>query len=247
MKALGIIPSRFTSTRFPGKPLVDIGGKSMIRRVYEQTLKSTLLDQVIVATDDLRIYDHIQSFGGLAEMTSSNHQSGTDRCAEVAKNHPDFDVFVNIQGDEPFIDPKQIDLVCKCFERSDVNLATLVKKISDSSELFDINTPKVVFNLKQDAIYFSRNPIPFLRNCPPEEWVKKHSFYKHIGLYGYRGQVLQQVSQLRISPLEQAEALEQLRWLDNGLSIKIAVTTVESIAIDTPQDLEKAIAQYLFH
>lgn len=245
MKALGIIPSRFASTRFPGKPLIDIGGISMIRRVYEQALKSIRLNKVIVATDDVRIYDHILSFGGLAQMTSPNHQSGTDRCAEVALNHSDYDVIINIQGDEPFIDPIQIDLVCECFEQADVKLATLVKKISDYSELFNPNTPKVVFNKEHNAIYFSRNPIPYLRDFKPENWVNQHSFYKHIGLYGYRHQALQYVTQLAVSPLERAEALEQLRWIENGLQIKIAVTEVESLAIDTPQDLEKAISRYI--
>ena len=245
MKALGIIPARLASTRFPGKPLIDIGGKTMIRRVYEQASKSSYLDKVIVATDDERIYDHILSFGGLAEMTASTHQSGTDRCAEVALNHSDYDIYINIQGDEPFIDPIQIDLVCQCFEQDGVNLATLVKKISEPSELFNINTPKFIFNNKYDAIYFSRHPIPFLRDYPHEEWLNKHSFFKHIGLYGYTNQALQLVTQLSVSTLEQAEALEQLRWIENGLQIKIAVTEVESIAIDTPQDLEKAISQYL--
>ena len=243
MNVLGIIPSRFASTRFPGKPLIDIGGKSMIRRVYEQATKSRTLNHVVVATDDQRIYDHVLAFGGLAEMTSTEHQSGTDRCAEVALNHPEFDVLINIQGDEPFIDPGQINLVCQCFEQADVNLATLVKRINDYSELINNNTPKVVFNMNQEAIYFSRTPIPFLRDYNQPDWLNHHAYYKHIGIYGYRKQALKQITELSVSSLEKAEALEQLRWIENGLRIKVAVTNVESIAIDTPQDLEKAISQ----
>jgi 3-deoxy-manno-octulosonate cytidylyltransferase (CMP-KDO synthetase) len=241
MKITGIIPARYASTRFPGKPLIDIGGKSMIRRVYEQASKSQLLRQVIVATDDERIAEHVSGFGGKAHLTSAAHQSGTDRCAEVAASHPDSDVFINIQGDEPFIDPRQIDLLCHCFQQADTNLATLVKKIGDISELLSYNTPKVVFNQNHEAIYFSRNPIPFLRDQEPGDWLQHHSFYKHIGIYGYRKEALQQITKLPVSALEQAEALEQLRWIENGFRIKIAVTEVESISIDTPQDLENAL------
>lgn len=242
MKISGIIPARFASTRFPGKPLVNIAGKSMIRRVYEQASKSELLTQVIVATDDERIYEHVLSFGGLVQMTSINHQSGTDRCAEVALNQPDTNVIINIQGDEPFIDPKQIDLLCQCFKQSEVNLATLVKKINNYSELVNNNTPKVIFNKNFEAVYFSRTPVPFLRGYDQEVWLNHHSYYKHIGIYGYRKEALEQITRLPISPLEQAEALEQLRWIENGLHIKIAITDVESIAIDTPQDLEDALS-----
>lgn len=242
MKITGIIPARYASTRFPGKPLVDIGGKSMIQRVYRQAMKSQLLSAVIVATDDQRIFDHVLSFGGSAQMTSGDHQSGTDRCAEVALTHPDSDVFVNIQGDEPFIDPLQIDLLCRCFGQPDVELATLVKQITTHHELTNTNTPKVVINNLNEAIYFSRTPIPFLRNFELSEWLTQRSYFKHIGIYGYRKETLQQITRLPVSGLEQAEALEQLRWIENGLRIKIAVTEVESIAIDTPQDLEKALA-----
>lgn len=241
MKISGIIPARFASTRFPGKPLIDIGGKSMLRRVYEQAKKSKLLDQVIVATDDERIRDHVFSFGGQAQMTSIQHQSGTDRCAEVALSNPGSDVFINIQGDEPFIDPTQIDLLCRCFEKPAVNLATLVKKINSYSELVNNNTPKVIFNNNLEAVYFSRTPVPFLRGHEPETWLNHHHYYKHIGIYGYRNETLKQITALPLSALEQAEALEQLRWIENGLRIKIAITDVESIAIDTPEDLEKAL------
>lgn len=242
MKISGIIPARFASTRFPGKPLIDIAGKSMIRRVYEQSSKSKLLNQVIVATDDERIYDHVLSFGGLAQMTSAGHQSGTDRCAEVALNNPDTDIIINIQGDEPFIDPVQIDLLCKCFEQPEVNLATLVKKIEHQAELINSNTPKVIFNNNHEAVYFSRTPIPFLRGYELETWLNHHSYYKHIGIYGYRKEALKYVTRLPVSALEQAEALEQLRWIENGQRIKIAITNMESMAIDTPRDLEKALS-----
>jgi 3-deoxy-manno-octulosonate cytidylyltransferase (CMP-KDO synthetase) len=243
MKVSGIIPARFASTRFPGKPLIDIGGKSMIRRVYEQACKSTLLSQVIVATDDQRIYDHVLSFGGLAQLTSVSHQSGTDRCAEVASNNPDSEVFINIQGDEPFIDPLQIDLLCRCFEDPQVRLATLVKKIDSYTDLMSSNTPKVIFNKNNEAIYFSRSPVPYVRDQRSEDWLGKFAYYKHIGIYGYRKQALEEITRMPISSLEQAEALEQLRWIENGLRIKIAITDVESIAIDTPQDLERVLSQ----
>jgi 3-deoxy-manno-octulosonate cytidylyltransferase (CMP-KDO synthetase) len=246
MKISGIIPARFGSTRFPGKPLIDIAGKSMIRRVYEQAIKSKLLTQVIVATDDQRIFNHVIDFGGRAQMTSPDHQSGTDRCAEVALSNGDSDVFINIQGDEPFIDPRQIDLVCSCFEDPDVQLATLIKKISSLAELTSANTPKVVFNRKFEAIYFSRTPIPFLRDHKPQDWLNIHTFYKHIGIYGYRKQALEQITSLPVSTLEHAEALEQLRWLEQGLRIKVAITNLESIAIDTPQDLEMAMTHIDF-
>lgn len=241
MKISGIIPARFASTRFPGKPLIDIAGKSMIQRVYEQAQKSKLLNQVVVATDDQRIIDHVQAFGGLVKMTSEKHLSGTDRCAEIAFQNPEFDVFINIQGDEPFIDPAQIDLLARCFSAPEVQLATLVKKINNLEELNNPNTPKVVLNRNQDALYFSRNPIPYLRDKQPEEWLDYQTYWKHIGIYGYRRQTLLEINQLPSSSLEQAEALEQLRWLENGFSIRVAITELESLAIDTPNDLQKAL------
>jgi 3-deoxy-manno-octulosonate cytidylyltransferase (CMP-KDO synthetase) len=239
MKILGIIPSRFASTRFPGKPLVQINGKSMIRRVYEQATKSTLLHAVVVATDDQRIADEVKSFGGRYVMTSDTHQSGTDRCAEVVSHFPDIDAVVNIQGDEPFIDPEQIDLVARCFNDPHVQLATLVKAITNEEDLFNTNIPKVVFNAMEEAIYFSRQTIPFLRNHTPAQWLSAHPYYKHIGIYGYTATALRAITLLPPSGLELAENLEQLRWLENGYKIKVRITTQETIAIDTPEDLNK--------
>jgi 3-deoxy-manno-octulosonate cytidylyltransferase (CMP-KDO synthetase) len=243
MKILGIIPARFASTRFPGKPLADIGGKSMIHRVYEQCLKSKCLEKVIVATDDQRILDHVKSFRGEAVMTSGGHLSGTDRCNEVAAQFPDYDVCINIQGDEPMIDPLQIDLLCGCFEDAQTVLATLIKKITTAEELFNPNTPKVVFNTEMEAIYFSRNPIPYQRSPAQNDWLHDHTYFKHIGIYGYRTSTLSVITELEISSLEKAESLEQLRWVENGFKIKVAVTEKESQAIDTPEDLQKVLAQ----
>ena len=240
MKTLGIIPARFASTRFPGKPLVDIGGKTMIQRVYEQALKANL-DHVVVATDDERIATTVKSFGGAFVMTNSNHQSGTDRCAEVAQQLTGFDVVINIQGDEPFIDPQQISLLRSCFEDPTVQLATLIKEIKTDSELFNANIPKVVINVDQEAIYFSRHPIPYIRNAAQENWTKAHQFYKHIGIYGYQTTTLLAITKLAPSTLELAESLEQLRWLENGYQIKTKVTDIETIAIDTPEDLQKIV------
>ncbi|WP_432710401.1 3-deoxy-manno-octulosonate cytidylyltransferase [Pedobacter sp.] len=239
MKILGVIPSRFASTRFPGKPLVQIAGKSMIRRVYEQASKSNLLHTVVVATDDQRIADEVKSFGGRYIFTSDTHQSGTDRCAEVVSHFPEMDAVINIQGDEPFIDPEQIDLVARCFSDTNVQLATLVKAITNTEDLFNTNIPKVVFNNMQEAIYFSRQTIPFLRNQVPEQWLTAHPYYKHIGIYGYSAATLHAITQLPPSSLEMAESLEQLRWLENGYKIQVRITTLETIAIDTPEDLKK--------
>lgn len=241
MKILGIIPARFASTRFPGKPLVDIAGKSMIQRVYEQAKKSTSLSEVIVATDDLRILEHVKEFGGLAELTSAEHQSGTDRCAEVSENNPGFDIIINIQGDEPFIEPETINILAHCFIDENVSLATLVKQITEFEELVDINTPKVLIDQLGNAIYFSRTPLPFNRDSEPKKWLQKSNYYKHIGIYGYRKSTLQLITRLNVSDLEKAEALEQLRWIENGLKIRVAKTEFQSIAIDTPHDLERAI------
>lgn len=241
MKILGIIPARFASSRFPGKPLADIDGKSMIRRVYEQCRKSSSLHKVIVATDDQRILDHVKSFGGNVIMTSEDHGSGTDRCSEVAGLFPEFEICINIQGDEPLIDPLQIDLLCACFKHENATLATLIKKITTAEELFNPNTPKVIFNKDMDAIYFSRNPIPFLRNSAQDEWLNNHTYYKHIGIYGYRTSTLLEITKLEMSVLEKAEALEQLRWVENGYKIKVAITDKESQAIDTPEDLKKLL------
>jgi 3-deoxy-manno-octulosonate cytidylyltransferase (CMP-KDO synthetase) len=241
MKILGIIPARYASTRFPGKPLVDIAGKSMIQRVYEQAKKCATLTQVIVATDDERIFNHVQQFGGVAVMTADTHQSGTDRCAEVAKQHPEYDVVINIQGDEPFIDPEQIDKVASCFDEEGTQLATLVKKIQTTEELYNFSSPKVILNKNSEAIYFSRSPLPHVRGHEPQQWLYHYTYYKHIGIYGYRSDILQQVTLLPVSSLEKAESLEQLRWIENGYRIKVAETELETHAIDTPEDLKKLL------
>ncbi|MGF1923540.1 MAG: 3-deoxy-manno-octulosonate cytidylyltransferase [Bacteroidia bacterium] len=233
MKILGVIPARFASTRFPGKPLVDIKGKTMIQRVYEQSILASL-DKVVVATDDERIAAEVNRFGGEFVMTSSTHQSGTDRCAEVVKNLPGYDIVINIQGDEPFIDPKQINLISDCFKDETVQLATLIKEIHSEEELFNPNVPKVVIGSQQQALYFSRHPIPFLRNA-----AHLHQFYKHIGIYGYQTATLLAITQLVPSPLELAESLEQLRWIENGYQIRTQLTNIETIAIDSPNDLLK--------
>jgi len=241
MAKLGIIPARYASTRFPGKPLIDINGKSMIQRVYEQACSSASLDKVVIATDDDRIIAEIKRFGGEYAKTRPDHQSGTDRCAEVAENFRGFDVIINIQGDEPYIDPLQIDLLSSCFQNPKVELATLVKKISSEEELFNQNIPKVVLNSNQEAIYFSRQTIPFIRTAAPQDWLKTFQFYKHIGIYGYTTETLLKITKLKPSSLEVAESLEQLRWLENGYKIQTKVTDLETIAVDTPEDLDKII------
>ena len=241
MKIIGIIPARYASTRFPGKPLVDIQGKSMIQRVYEQCVKADKLSSVLIATDDQRIYDHVISFGGKAWMTSHEHQSGTDRCAEIIESGKagDWDAVINIQGDEPYIHPEQINLLCEVMQEKGVAIGTLVKKIDAQSELFNHNNVKVVLNNKLDAIYFSRSPIPFNRNFPEDEWLKHSTYYKHIGIYGYKTKTLLEISRLAKTNLEITESLEQLRWIENGYQIKAAVTHLESVSIDTPDDLLK--------
>lgn len=240
LRFVGMIPARYASTRFPGKPLADIGGKPMIQRVYEQV--SQVLDCVCVATDDRRIYDAVASFGGRAIITSDCHRSGTDRCFEAyTKLGEEFDVVMNIQGDEPFIQPSQIKALQACFDDPDTQIATLVKPLGDGDAdvLTDPNTPKVVLDGRQYALYFSRSPIPYCRGVEPACWVKRHTYYKHIGIYAYRTGVLRQITSMPQSPLELAESLEQLRWLENGLRIKVGLTDVETIGIDTPEDLER--------
>lgn len=240
MKVVGIIPARYASTRFPGKPLALIKGKPMIQRVYEQALKSKL-DAVVIATDDVRIADAVMDFRGQYVMTSPNHRSGTDRCCEALDLlKTKYDAVVNIQGDEPFIDPKQIDLLVDLIVRDDTPLASLAKRIDDADELFSPNAVKVVVNQEGNAMYFSRNPIPFMRNVDRDEWLAKGRFYKHIGIYAYKADVLHQVAHMEPSALEQAESLEQLRWLENGLAIRMALSDAENISIDTPDDLHRA-------
>jgi 3-deoxy-manno-octulosonate cytidylyltransferase (CMP-KDO synthetase) len=239
---IGIIPARFASTRFPGKPLIDIHGKTMIQRVYEQSEKSGWLREVIVATDDERIEKAVLSFGGNVCMTALHHPSGTDRCAEVLeKLDLKCEAVINIQGDEPFIDPKQIDLVCACFEDDRTELATLVKKITSQEVLFNPNTPKVIIDSDLFAVYFSRQTIPFVRGHELTNWLNVHTFYQHIGIYGYRTNALRKITKLRQSSLESAESLEQLRWIENGFRIKTAITNVETLAIDTPEDLTRVL------
>lgn len=245
MKVIGVIPARFASTRFPGKPLVMIDGMSMIQRVYMRAEQSPVLSDIIVATDDVRIFEHVKNFGGKVIMTSIHHRSGTERCAEILEilsiDKPvDFpDILINIQGDEPFIHPAQIDTIAGCFQDSGISIATLGKVITDRDELFNPNVVKLLRDRKGNALYFSRSVIPHLRGLPENEWISGYNFLKHIGIYAYRTAVLSEIVKLEPSPLELAESLEQLRWLENGYAIGVAVTEFESIAIDSPDDLQK--------
>lgn len=245
---IGIIPARYASTRFPGKPLVDIDGKTMIQRVYEQAKKCKSLKAVVVATDDERIQKAVLAFGGEVCMTSDNHPSGTDRCAEVVeKMNLNCDAIINIQGDEPFIDPAQIDLVCSCFNDERTELATLIKTVRTQDILFNPNSPKVIIDHDNFAIYFSRHPIPYLRGVEQKDWLERHTFYQHIGIYGYRSDVLKKITKLAPSLLEKAESLEQLRWIESGYKIKTAVTSLETLAIDTPDDLQTILKKIKSH
>ena len=242
MKFIGIIPARFASTRFPGKPLALLGGKPMIQRVYERA--SLALDEVWVATDDTRIADAVKAFGGKVVMTSAAHRSGTDRCREaVDKLGGDPDVIVNVQGDEPFIAPSQLQAIARCFDDPSTDIATLVKPFTEADGLDALenpNSPKVVLGSAGQALYFSRSVIPYLRGVPREEWLARHTFYKHIGMYAFRRETLYKVTALPQSALERAESLEQLRWLENGFRIRAGISDVETIGIDTPEDLAKA-------
>lgn len=242
MKFIGIIPARYASSRFPGKPLADIGGMTMIERVYRQASKE--LDNLYVATDDSRIYDTVTGFGGNAVMTSPSHRSGTDRCYEAYRNiGSDADVIINIQGDEPFIDPTQIAAVKQCFETPGTEIATLVRPFDKSlgfEALFDNSKPKVVIDDHDNAIYFSRSIIPYVRNYPWEEWLDHQTFYMHVGMYAYRSETLGKITALPQSSLELAESLEQLRWIQAGYKIKVGYTDTPTIGIDTPADLESA-------
>lgn len=250
MNFIGIIPARYASTRFPGKPLADMAGKPMIQRVYEQV--QDLLDAVYVATDDQRIYDTVIGFGGKVVMTDTKHQSGTDRCYEAyckIRNQKseiwNEDIIINIQGDEPFIQKGQIEALKACFEDKNTQLATLVKaftEVDGFEALANPNSPKVVLNKNNEALLFSRSIIPYKRGAETSEWLKQHTYYKHIGLYAYTAEVLKEITSLKPSTLELTESLEQLRWLENGYKIKVGITTQETIGIDTPEDMEKAIA-----
>lgn len=242
MKIQAIIPARYASTRFPGKPLALLGGKEIVQRVYERAQE--VFDEVWVATDDERIVEAVKRFGGKVVMTSPTHNSGTDRCREAVQQtvlHPD--VVVNIQGDEPFVHPEQLRALCQCFDDESTQIATLVKPFTPDMGLEALrnpNSPKVVLGQQQQALYFSRSVIPYLRGISEEEWLSRHVFYKHIGLYAYRTAALEQITALPQSPLEQAESLEQLRWLEAGMKIRVGITEHETIGIDTPDDLRKA-------
>ena len=255
MKFIGIIPARYASTRFPGKPLAEIGGKTVICRVYEQASKA--LDTVVVATDDERIYDAVEAFGGKVVMTRADHRCGTDRCLEAYeaittpswREQNDSDtVVINIQGDEPFIQPEQIETLVHCFDKEGTEIATLVRPYTDKDSLNDLenpNTPKVAWSKESgEALLFSRSVIPYLRGVDKSEWLSKGEFYRHIGLYAYRADILEQITKLVPGKLEQAESLEQLRWLENGYRIRVGITNTPTIGIDTPEDLEKAIEFY---
>jgi 3-deoxy-manno-octulosonate cytidylyltransferase (CMP-KDO synthetase) len=249
MKVIGIIPARWSSTRFPGKPLVKIGDKTMIQRVYEQSKKA--IDVVLVATDDQRIVDEVKRFNGQVVMTGDFHKSGTDRCAEAIKLFEDqtgfkFDIIVNIQGDEPFIQPEQILQVVDCFKEEDTQIATLIKKISNIKDLNNPNNPKVVLNKNNEAIYFSRSTIPYIVNSDISEWLLKFNFFEHLGLYAYKKGVLEKITRLEPSLLEIAESLEQNRWIEHGYKIKVAETGFENISIDTEEDLKAIMDKGLF-
>jgi 3-deoxy-manno-octulosonate cytidylyltransferase (CMP-KDO synthetase) len=239
MKFIVIIPARYASTRFPGKPLVQIQNKPMVQHVYERC--SQVCDTVYVATDDERIAEAVHQFGGKYVITSAQHPSGTDRCAEAAEligKEVAFDVIINVQGDEPFIEPSNIEKIMQCFENEKTEIATLVSPISSNEILFDPNKVKVILNSKQWAVYFSRQPIPFQRDSEPSKWIENHTYYLHVGMYAFKRNTLRQITRLQPSSLEMAEKLEQLRWIENGYAIKTAICTSVSTGIDTPEDLE---------
>ncbi|GIV27654.1 MAG: 3-deoxy-manno-octulosonate cytidylyltransferase [Bacteroidia bacterium] len=241
MRFLGIIPVRYKSTRFTGKPLVDIAGKSMLQRVFEQARKCNLLQDVIVATDDDLIFQHAQSLGAKVIMTSEHHPSGTDRCFEAyTKLNKEYDVIINIQGDEPFIDPSQIELLIKSFKKND-EIATLMIRCKTQEELFNEGEVKIVLDKNNYALYFSRSVIPYLKNVPKEEWHQKHDYFRHVGMYAYRTDILESITQLPPSTLEQKESLEQLRWLENGYKILCIETQHDSHCIDYPEDIERVL------
>lgn len=239
MKYIAIIPARYASTRFPGKPLAILGGKPVIQRVYEQV--SFVINEVYVATDDERIRQAVEAFGGKAVMTSADHRSGTDRLQEaVSKLCSDADVVINVQGDEPFVHPSQIRSLCACFDNPATQIATLGKPFADMESVKNPNSPKIVVDNQGFALYFSRSVIPFVRGVESDQWLTHYPFLKHLGLYAYRREVLAEVTQLAPSSLEVAESLEQLRWLQNGYRIRVAQTDIETVGIDTPDDLARA-------
>lgn len=249
MKYVAIIPARYASTRFPGKPLAMLAGKPVIQHVYEHVAQS--ISEVLIATDDQRIYTAVEQFGGKAVMTRSDHRCGTDRCLEALDKwltaHPEIDekevVVVNIQGDEPFVHPEQVRDLCACFDDETTEIATLARPYTtDDSwqDLLNPNTPKVVMDSRMRAILFSRSVIPYMRGIEEEQWLSRHTYYRHVGMYAYRAPILRQISALQPTPLEVAESLEQLRWIENGYTIRVAITSHATIGIDTPEDLQKA-------
>ncbi len=239
MKFIGIIPARYASTRFPGKPLALLGGKPVIQHVYEKV--AAVLEAAYVATDDERIYDAVKSFGGQVVMTRTDHKSGTDRIEEaIEKIGGEWDVVVNVQGDEPFVAKSQLDTICHCFDDPTTQIATLGKPFESMEAVQNPNSPKIVVDNMGFAMYFSRSVIPYVRGKEKSSWLTHYPFLKHLGIYAYRKDVLRQVTQLPQSSLEIAESLEQLRWLQNGFKIKVGTTDVETVGIDTPQDLERA-------
>ncbi len=242
MRFLGVIPARYASTRFPGKPLVDIAGKAMIQRVYERAAES--LEEVWVATDDARIEEAVKGFGGRVVMTSEACPSGTDRCREAAETiaattNRSFDVVINIQGDEPFLHPEMFEKLMSCFDDGTADIATLVNPVVQSEEIFNPSEAKVVFDRDKSALYFSRSPVPFVMEVEKADWLEHHTFYKHVGVYAYKMDVLRKITELPVSPLEATERLEQNRWLENGYKIKVEITNHESVPVDTPEDLER--------
>lgn len=242
LSPIAIIPARYASTRFPAKPLAILGDRPIIQHVYERV--SSVIANTVVATDDDRIAQCVENFGGRVVMTATTHRSGTDRCYEAyTKVGQGCDIVINVQGDEPFIDPAQLRSLLACFDDPATDIATLVKPFTPDMGLDALrnpNSPKVVVGAHQQALYFSRSVIPYLRGIPEDEWLTCHTYYKHIGLYAYRADVLQRISAMAPGHLEQAESLEQLRWLEAGLSIKVALTDIETIGIDTPDDLQRA-------
>ncbi len=235
-KKLAVIPARFASTRFPGKPLIDLLGKSMIQHVYERVIASNLFNEVVVATDDERIFNHVQGFGGKVLMTAAEHQTGTDRCGEVVEQFPEMDIVVNIQGDEPLVSKQQLAQLLSAFEDEKVEIATLGINTKDREEIEDANRIKLVRKMNGDALYFSRTPIPFERNS-----LEEFSFIRHIGIYAFKSNILKQLIQLPQSSLEQIESLEQLRWMDFGFNIRVMLTDIETPNIDVPSDVEKVL------
>jgi len=244
MNILAIIPARYASTRFPGKPLLIINDKTMIRNVYDRVSK--IIENVIIATDDYRIENEIKSFNGNYVMTSEHHKSGTDRCTEALslyekKSNKKFDAVINVQGDEPFIEAEHLNKIIELINKPKFQIATLVKKISSNDDIFNPNKPKVIIDKYDNAIYFSRSAIPYIRDMKKEDWHKKNIFYKHIGIYAYKNNVLKEITKLKQSKLELSESLEQNRWIENGYRIAVDYTNVESISIDTKEDLEKIL------